>query len=51
VPPKSEQKGLSDQELMDKYESGKTPMKKIMKAMLKTSPPVAEKKSKKVRKR
>ncbi len=39
------QRGLSDEELIKKYEGGKVPMRKMMKAMLKTKPPEkAEKK-------
>lgn len=40
-------KGLSDKELIAKYESGKAPMKKIMKAMLNTPPPSMGEKEKK----
>jgi type I restriction enzyme S subunit len=36
-------KGLSDKELVKKYEAGKMPMRKIMKAMLTTPPPPPEK--------
>lgn len=39
--------GLSDMELVAKYESGGVPMKKIMKGMLKTPPPTTGKKNKK----
>jgi hypothetical protein len=35
----TKQKGLSDKELVKKYEAGKAPMKKIMKALLITPPP------------
>lgn len=41
--------GLSDKELIEKYESGAAPMKKVMKAMLNTSPPSATTKNKKKR--
>jgi hypothetical protein len=45
--PQKEQKGLSDKELIKKYESGKIPLKKIMNAMLKTPPPTQSEKTKK----
>ena len=41
------QKGLSDKELVKKYESGKIPLKKIMNSMLKTPPPTQSEKQKK----
>jgi hypothetical protein len=37
-PTKQKPKGLSDKELIAKYESGKVPVKKIMKALLTTPP-------------
>ncbi len=43
---KTKHKGLSDDELIAKYESGKVPMKKVMKALLKTPPPATAKKKK-----
>jgi hypothetical protein len=33
------QKGLSDKELVAKYEAGKVPIRKIMKSLLTTPPP------------
>ena len=38
---KTKKPSLSDKELVDKYESGKAPMEKMMKAML-TTPPLSE---------
>ncbi len=40
-------KGLSDKELVKKYESGKFSAKKVMGAMLKTPPPSQAEKDKK----
>lgn len=45
--PNKEQRGLTDKQLVKKYESGKFSVKKVMGAMLKTPPPSQTEKGKK----